>query len=135
MENYILAKDITLLFVEADSFPQGIATAHEKLRGLLPDWKQRQFFGLSQPDQKGVIEYKAGVEEKFPGEAKALNCETLILKKGNYISGLVKDFTKNPKSIGEFFQTLIHQPGIDPQGYCVEMYLGEEDVRCMVRML
>ena len=31
-------------------------------------------------------------------------------------------------------QMLISQPDIDPNGYCLEWYLNDMDVRCMVRL-
>ncbi|MEI7735184.1 MAG: hypothetical protein WCI49_06935 [Ferruginibacter sp.] len=35
-------------------------------------------------------------------------------------------------SIGKVFQQLQIQPGIDPQGYCLEIYEGKNDARCLV---
>ena len=134
MEKYILKKDLVIFYVEANSYPQGISEAHQKLQSLVSDIHQRTVYGVSRPNSKGVIEYKVGTEEKFHGEGKKLNCKTLLLKQGNYNSIFITNYTAHIENISEAFQTLLHQPGLDPEGYCVEIYEGTNDVRCMVRM-
>jgi hypothetical protein len=41
---------------------------------------------------------------------------------------------KDVFSMGKAFDELISHPAIDPQGCCVEWYLTQNDVRCMVRL-
>lgn len=36
--------------------------------------------------------------------------------------------------IGNAFEKLLSQPGLDPEGYCVEWYFNDKDIRCMVRL-
>lgn len=134
MESFQLKHDIKVLCVRADHFPEGIKTSHEKLHALLPDIKERTFWGLSAPDRTGKIIYKAAAEVLMEGEANTLQLETAVIKKGIYSCITLMDFPKNPTSISEAFQKLIHLPGIDPQGECVEWYLNDKEVRCMVRM-
>jgi len=133
LKTYTLEKDIQIFYVEADSFPRGISDAHQRLHNLLSDSGPRTFFGISRPGANGVIDYKAGSEEKFEGEGKLLHCKTMLLKKGTYYSIYIKDYTKRMESISEAFQIILAQRGLDHEGYCVEMYEGTEDVRCMVR--
>jgi len=59
--------------------------------------------------------------------------ELFIIPKGNYIYKDVPDFMKNIPQIGAVFQELIADPGIDPNGFCLEWYLNENDCRCMVK--
>ncbi|MCY7327346.1 MAG: hypothetical protein LH618_02215 [Saprospiraceae bacterium] len=33
--------------------------------------------------------------------------------------------------VGQTFKKLLDDPRIDPQGYCLEFYLNERDMRCM----
>jgi len=42
---------------------------------------------------------------------------------------------KDIDSIGAAFNKLIQLSDIDPQGYCIEWYLSDKDVRCMVRVV
>lgn len=133
MEKFVLEKDIPVMYLTADSFPDGIMAAHHTLHAIVPSG-DRLFFGISFPDRKGEIIYKAGAEQYSVEESIVLGLETYIVRQGVYNSVLLKDYFKNPSSIAEVFQHLLTSPDLDPQGACVEMYLGERDVRCMVRL-
>jgi len=78
------------------------------------------------------IGYKAAAKELKSGEAETLGLETFIIKKGVYISELIIDFMSDIPSIGRTFQKLLAQPGLDPNGYCLEIYINNKDVRCLV---
>ena len=47
---------------------------------MLPSDNGRNFFGISSPNMKGDLIYKAAVEESFRGEAEKLGCETFMIK-------------------------------------------------------
>jgi hypothetical protein len=134
MEKFVLEKDIPVMYLTADSFPDGIMAAHHIMHAILAS-RDRIFFGISYPDRKGNIIYKAGAELHSEQEASALALETCILPKGVYNSIFIKDYFKNPSAISGIFQQLLSSPNLDPQGACVEMYVGERDVRCMVRVI
>jgi len=132
MEEYILNEDIKVMCITAESFPNGVLAAHQKLHGLFPLDKQRRYFGISRPNEKREIIYKAAVEEITDGEAEKFGIETFTIKKGPFISELVPDFMKDVSQIGKTFEKLLNQSNIDPNGYCLEMYINETDVRLMV---
>jgi hypothetical protein len=135
METTTLDKDIKVFYITAKSYPDKILEAHNQLHALGPFSPERNYFGISRPEANGAIVYRAATEEKYEGEAKKYNCDTLILKKGKYITLTVNDFKKDPESIANAFQKLLSNPNIDPQGYCVEWYYNDRDmVRCMVRL-
>ena len=133
METTNLDQDIKVLYLPAASFPDGIKEAHEKLHSIIPFTNDRKYFGISRPEN-GIIKYKAAAEELNEREAENFNLETLILKKGHYISLTVHDFMKNISAIDSAFKKLLSYPGLDPQGYCVEWYLNNKDVKCMIRL-
>jgi len=133
METITIDNDIKVFYITAKSFPEGIMDAHEKLHGLVAFSKERKHFGISRPEN-GVIIYKAAAEEINAGEAEKFNLETLVLKKGKYISLMINDYMKDIQSIDRAFKELLSYPGLDPQGYCVEWYLNGKDVRCMIRL-
>jgi hypothetical protein len=58
--------------------------------------------------------------------------DVFFIKKGTYLSVLIPNFRSDPARIGQTFQTMIQDPRIDPHGYCLEWYLNDLDVRCMV---
>ena len=133
METINLSNDIKVFYITATSFPEGILEAHQKLHALVPFSTERKYFGISRPED-GVIVYKAAAEELTPGEGEKLDCETMVLKKGNYISIVINDYMKDIPSIQKTFKELLDYPGIDPKGYCVEWYISDKDVRCMIRL-
>ncbi|MES2377906.1 MAG: transcriptional regulator [Bacteroidota bacterium] len=133
METLTFEKDIKVMYVTARSFPDGVMAAHQKLHALIPFSADRKYFGVSRPEN-GAIAYKAAAEEKEAGEAEKLNLETLILKKGRYISLTIHDYMKDIPAIEKAFNQLTSQPDIDPQGYCVEEYINQNDMLCMVRL-
>lgn len=134
MERFVVEKDIPVMYVTADSFPDGIMAAHHTLHSIVTA-RDRIFYGVSFPNRNGVIIYKAGVEQLSEEEAKGLGLETYTIRQGKYNSIVLKDYFKRPEQIGEAFQQLLESPNLDPKGACVEMYIGERDVRCMVRVL
>jgi hypothetical protein len=135
MEKVSLKNDIKVFYVTAQSFPQGIKEATDKLHSLFLFTKERKIFGLSRPENNEGIIYRAAAEEMFEGEAEKLNCQTLIIPKGKYIAILVNDFRKDVMSIDRAFQQLLKQPNLDPQGYCVEQYATDKEaVTCMIRL-
>ena len=134
METIKFDKDLTAMYVTATSFPNGVLAAHQKLHSLIPFSTDRKYLGLSRPENGGGIIYRAAAEELESGEAEKLGLETITLKQGNYISVTIHDYMKDIPAIGKTFDLLTSQPGIDPQGYCVELYLSDKDVQCMVRL-
>lgn len=134
METVILDDSIKLLYTTASSFPEGVLAAHQTLHALIPYQEQRQYFGLSRPERGRGIVYKAAAKEMHPGEAEELGLDTLLLKEGKYLSVTVNNFMTDLSSVGRTFGELLKQPGIDPDGYCVEIYPNSHDVKCMVRL-
>jgi hypothetical protein len=135
METLKLDNDIKVFYVTAETFPEGIPDATNKLHQLFPFSKERKIFGLSRPENNGKIVYRAAAEELEPGEAEKFNCETLIIKKGKYVSLVVNDFREDVLSIDRAFKQLLKEPNLDPQGYCVEWYANDKEaVTCMIRL-
>jgi len=135
MEIFTLDNDVKVFCETAKSFPDGILKAHEELRAIIPFSAERRYFGISGPNEKGVIIYNAATEEIYQGEAEELGCETFIIESGRYISMLIHDYTNDVQTILNAFQKLSAYPDIDPEGYSIEFYLNEKDVRCMIRLI
>ena len=119
--------------IQATSFPDGILAAHQKLHTVIPYSTERKYLGISRPEN-GAIIYKAGAEELNPDEAEQFKLDILILKKGNYAYIDIHNYMNDLQGIGQAFNQLTELPNIDPQGYCVEWYLNDKDVKCMVRL-
>jgi hypothetical protein len=133
MDKVTLKDDIKVFCVTAESFPHGVMAAHKKIHSLVPFTEDRRYFGISWPE-KGVIVYKAAAEEKTPGEGEKLGCETFIIKNGQYISVTINGFKKDIQNIANTFKKMLEHPDLDPNGCCVEWYLNDKDVKCLVRL-
>jgi hypothetical protein len=135
MEKYHLPENITAMYITASSFPDGVLAAHQKLHSLVPmsSTPERKYFGISFPIN-GTIVYKAGAEKLTNGEAEQLGLETYLIRKGEYASMDIHDYMKNLSSIGDAFNRLLENPRIDPNGACIEWYISDNDVKCMVRL-
>lgn len=132
MDSFILGEDIKVMCITASEFPDGIERAHIQLHAMLAEKERRRFFGISRPNENGDIIYKAAADEMVPGEAEKLGLETFIIKKGPYNSFYIKDFMQDVGSIKRAFKLLLSQHEVDPDGYCLEWYIGEDDVKCLV---
>jgi hypothetical protein len=107
--------------------------AFEKLYGLIDNDRGRQMYGISFPDGKGSLIYRAAVEEAYPGEAQKTSLQTFSVRKGEYISEFLKNWKKDESGIGRTFHELLKYPDIDKTGgYCLEIYQNEKDVLCLV---
>lgn len=135
MTEYTLKHDMELLYITAASFPDGVMAAHEQLQAVLQFTTERKYYGISFPGADGNIMYKAAAEKMHEGEEMESGLEIFLLKKGLYASILVQDYMNHIPAIGEAFQTLLKHPKLDPGGACVEWYINEADVQCMVRLI
>ena len=132
MDSFILGEDIKVMYVTASNFPTDIKSAHEHLHTLLPNVERRRIFGISAPNEEGQIIYKAAAEEMFPGESQNLGLPTFIISHGAYMSFFITDYRNDIDSISRAFKLLLSQQEADPNGYCLEWYIGESDVKCLV---
>ena len=82
MQTIIIDEDIKVFCANAESFPDGIVDAHEKIHSIIPFSISRRYFGISRPEN-GVIVYKAAVEELEDGKEKNLDLKHLLLKREN----------------------------------------------------
>jgi hypothetical protein len=132
METYLISEDIKVFYVKAKSFPEGIEEAHVTILGLLPSANGRNLFGISSPSGKEGIVYKAAIEEAYDKEAEKYNCATVIIKKGYYTSEIITNWDNDKEIVQKTFKKLLAHPEIDKNGYCLEIYLNDKDMICLV---
>lgn len=131
METFTLYNDIIVYSVTADSFPDGIVAAHKKLHSIMPFSPKRRYFGISHPEFDEIL-YKAAGEELTPGEGLRLGLEPFRIKRGKYACITVQNYRSDTSKIGATFHRLLDLPTIDPDGYCLECYISDTEMRCMV---
>ena len=135
MEQYIVNKDIPLIWLAAPDFPDGVLEAHQQLHGMVTDMENRRFFGISWFNEKRQVVYMAAVEELHSGEAEQLKCGSFTIAKGVYMAVMIRNFRDDIPKIGKTFEQLLVHPDIDPNAVCIEMYTNMDDVLCMVKLL
>ena len=134
MEKFQIDNDIEVICIKADSFPDGVKGAHGKLHRLIPFTPERKYFGISWAGEDGAIHYQAAVDILNPEEEKLPGTTPFTIRKGTYMSIRIKDYMSDLQSIGRAFNELLTLETTDPNGYCLEWYMSELEVRCMVPM-
>jgi len=133
MQDYIFQKDILFACKRAINFPDGVTDAYQGLHSIIPGSSERKFMSFSWMNADNEIVYLAGAEilegETFP------NLENFILKKGKYRGTIISDFMDKIPQIGQLFQQLCKDPELDKNGYCVEWYFNDTDVKCFVKLI
>jgi len=133
MDSFTFQHDIKTFCVNAVSFPDGVEAAFRELESILPPHDNRHFYGISWRTNDGNIVYKAAGEVLDSDEDFMYpDLETFTIKNGPYNSFYIPDFRNHLEDIPKAFELLLQQHEVDPQGYCLEWYINDKDVKCMV---
>jgi hypothetical protein len=134
MEKFVLDKDLSILYITASLFPDGIQDAFDSLRKIVPDEKNRSYFGIVSQDSAGKMMYKAGALTTFDGEEKKYNLGIFTIKKGNYITETIYDWKRNIPLIKTVFATLFGAADVQRDSPCLEWYKNDDELMCMVKV-
>ena len=135
MDKFVIEEAITVIYVKAETFPMGVGGAFKKLHALLSEPDKRQLYGISNPENGRGIIYRAAAAEAYPGEGKENGFDTFLIREGTYIGLYLADWKKDESGVGKAFGQLLSYPGIDPKGYCLEIYVGDKDIHCLVPLI
>lgn len=129
-------KDIEVIYLEVPNFPLDVPGTYERLHKIIPDRRDRKYFGISHPDQSGIIVYKAAAELLPEDDIAQLGLKTFTIKKGTFASEYIVNHFQDSQCIGQAFERLLKHPALDQEGYCLEWYRNytDLDVQCMVRI-
>lgn len=133
MKTIVFDNDITIAYVQATSFPEGVMEAYEKLHDDIPFSPNRKFLSVSRPEGENIV-YRAGAEIAQAYEAEKFGLPTMSIPKGIYLTITLTNFIDDIPAMKTAFETLMKQPGIDPDGWCVEWYFNDTDAHCMIRL-
>src|ERR1700761_918312 len=108
MDKLILENDVKVFGIEVKTFPQGIDDAFDELIKQTGDVAgSREYYGVSNMNEKGRMIYKAVAEEKYDGEAKKYNYEESTIEKGTYYFEVLKDWRNKTQCIKDIFGEMI----------------------------
>ncbi len=130
MDSFTFQEDVPVFCVTAVDGRHGAADAMQALKALLPANERRHFYGLFWPGRDGGT-YKAAASI-LEGESDRSEISTFTIQNGPYNSFYISDYPSQPDAIDRAFDMLRGQHEVDPDGYCLEWYVSEHDVKCMV---
>ena len=134
MEEYIIREPITIMYVTAATFPDGVQSAFDQLEKSVPDFADRTLYGFSDMNHKGEIVYRAAIAEDHNGEAAELGLNSFTITPGEYKSETIMDWYNHKEQIGEAFQRLMKEPRMDLTFPCLELYKNDDEMMCLVRL-
>ena len=128
-----LTEDVSVFYVQAESFPQGIANSFTKLDDLLGNKHDHHIYGITLCDGDKLI-YRACAKENFVGEADTLGLQTYTIPKGKYLYGTLNKWPENLGQIPGVFDELMKQPNVKKQTICLEDYTSADTMLAMVQL-
>ena len=134
MEKYILENDLKVFGTQVETFPNGIGEAFGALIAMLPEAKERSYYGISQFANNGTILYYATAEETYNGEAETYNCDRYVIERGEYLIGNVNDWPRKTDCIKDIFHEMMQLSRVDKTKPCVEWYKNDDEMLCMIKM-
>lgn len=132
MEIQTIPADLKLFYLEADTFPEGIKPAFEKLEKLMPPRQGRQCFGIYLETPEG-ISYKAAALETEDGEGARLGCKYFIVEKGEYLCQTILDWQSKLDAIGPTFENMLQDKRAAPNTPCIEYYKNMQEMQLLVK--
>lgn len=135
METMMLNEDISIFGFQVKTFPNGIDKAFDALVALVPEGVNRSYYGLSHMTNDNKVVYIAAVEEKKSGEAEKYNHTRYIIRKGKYISVLVRNWRQKTGSIKDVFHSMMDEKAIDHTAPCIEWYKNDDEMYCMLKLV
>lgn len=134
MELFDLTHDVKTFGFQVKTFPMGIGESFDALMKIIPEGKNRAYYGVSHFSEDGSIIYYALAEEVFDGEAQKYGDYTYTIEKGKYLTIQVKDWKKKVDSIKDVFAEIMKDDRADLDMPCIEWYMKTDEMLCMMKM-
>ena len=125
--------DIRVFYVKKNTSSVSLPVAYQELIKNVPFARDRMYYGIL-IRENGCLCYRLAVEQLTRNENRDLNLELHIIKRGIYISSIVRNYLQDIMQIERAFQRLISEPGLDNDENRVEWYFNGTDVACMIRL-
>ncbi len=133
METITMYHDIRVFYVKKNSSSLSLPQAYQELIKSVPFPGDRMYYGII-VRENGCLCYRLALEQLTRNESRDLNLEHHIIKRGTYLSSIVRNYLQDIMEIERVFQRLLLEPGLDNDENRVEWYFNGMDVACMLRM-
>lgn len=136
MEDISIKKlgELKLMYVEAESFPDGIKDSWDKLGKLLGTMEGREFYGISKCLGTTIM-YRACVIPIDDDEPKRLGLESMIIPSSNYATKKLMNWSSQIPMFGTIFNELYSKHSANNDLYAIEYYKSPDEVILMVPLL
>jgi len=136
MEDISIKKldELKLMYIEAETFPDGIKDSWDKLEKALDTIKERKFYGISKCIGKNII-YRACVIPIDDNEPKRLGLETLTIPSNSYATKKLMNWSSQIPMFGTIFDELFSKHNTNKDLYALEYYKSADEAILMVPLL
>lgn len=132
MEIKIIADDIHVFGHVVPDFPSGVAAAFDAMVRKLPGGFDRDFYGISAM-RDGKMQYVAAAAARKPDEGEIFGYQHFAIEKGEYLAIPLENWREKTQCINDTFHTLTEDPTADLAKPCVEWYVNDETMWCLVK--
>lgn len=130
MELYQQLEDIKVVGIQVNTFPLGIKEAFTSLMQIFGT--SREYYGISwMRDADQVIYYAAVTQHMTDKEMEQF--ESLIIEKGNYDMETMYEWMSKTDCIKDVFHALMQDRKPLKSRPCIEWYVSDHEMRCMIR--
>ncbi|HEV7424557.1 MAG TPA: transcriptional regulator [Candidatus Paceibacterota bacterium] len=133
METITMYHDIRVFYVKRNTSSMSLPEAYQELIKNVPFAWDRMYYGIL-VRENGCLCYRLAVEQLTRNENRDLNLDCHVIKRGVYLSCIVRNYLQDIMEIERVFQRLLLEPGLDNDENRVEWYFNETDVACMLRL-
>jgi hypothetical protein len=131
METITMYHDIQVFYVKKNTSSVSLPEAYQELIKNVPFARDRMYYGII-VRENGTLCYRLAVEQLTRNENIDLNMERHIIKRGVYLSSIVRDYLQDITEIERVFRRLLLEPGLDNGENRVEWYFSGKDMACML---
>ena len=123
--------DIRVFYVKKNTSSLSLPHVYNELIKNVPFARDRMYYGILVPEN-GCLCYRLGVEQLTRNENRDLNLELHVIKRGVYLSAIVRNYLQDVREIERTFQRLLLETDLDDDENRVEWYFNEKDMACML---
>lgn len=133
IESYVIASPILLWIFPAENFGEGIAQSFVQLANNLGhQGEKRDCYGIVTKEEEAMV-YYAGMSPLPADNDRPNTLKTYEILAGSYAMIRISDWNQNLLHIGPTFDQILKSGLVNPSSPCIEYYISENELYCMVQ--